>query len=236
MFALTFGIVEALTFVIATATLVAAFQDRVRAWLWRPDLRLQYIPARPDAFLTEFYHYDEQGQFRGQGKNYVFRLRVLNAGNAPARDVEVYVSEVSALIDNQWRPHQRPAQHWLRWPVLRNLNPGRLHFPVIPPGALRLIDLGFVRDPDFPSFKPTEQLPDLAPDETIFVLAVEPQYLHRGHLFSRGRYRLRLEVAAANHAPRHFYVVMDHSGRWTTDEARMLQQETVIHPPHLATD
>ena len=94
------------TGVIAVATAAGMFQDQIRAWIWRPKVRLTIELAPPDCHKTSWYiHPADLGE---TAPCYYYRFRITNIGNAAAREVEVFARELKRRDSSQeWRPVER---------------------------------------------------------------------------------------------------------------------------------
>lgn len=76
---------------VVVALLLAIFHEHLRALCWHPALELLYEHQPPDSHLTTLTN----RQTGVQAACYYFRIRVRNGGNARAKNVEVFVEEVS---------------------------------------------------------------------------------------------------------------------------------------------
>ncbi len=213
------------TYAIAVATLAAVFQQEIRSWFRHPTLSLAIEPSPPDCHKTSAY-----GPNNTLIPCYYYRVRIWNRGRAPARDVEVTVTNAERRAGKQWEPFPAFHAQWLQWAGLRNVPTAvALTLPMIPRGAFRYCDLGKVRMPGHViADHPLEEQAGLAGSQTIFFLDVFPLYLRMGHVFPQGRYRFTLQISASNATPKDFTVTLNNSGNWYDDEARMLKDGVTI--------
>ena len=92
------------------------------------------------------------------------------------------------------------------------------------------MDLAYLHAPKSRAFFAGESRDDVPPDHTLLHLDVAVSFLRAGHLLGPGRYKLTLEVAAANVAPRVFEVEITHSGDWYPIEDVMRTRGVTIGP------
>lgn len=228
---------EAAAWATAVGTLllaiVAVFQDKIRSWLTRPQLKLEIQPSPPDCMKTIFRSvsptYNNMGQRLGEMSTnipcYYFRLRVTNTGNCEAREVEVFAKDLKRFKGPKWETVGRFAPMNLLWSNVR-----KPFLPILSPNIPRHCDVAHVVHPD--NRKHVHRaLPDVEAPPGFFhlegqepcVLALdlefEPNSL--GHLLGPGFYQLSLVLAAANFPPREYLLEIHITGDWFDDEARM---------------
>lgn len=194
---------------------VAIFQETIRGWFYHPAFRVSVKTAPPDCVAVPFY---SNGALIS---NAVYiRLWVENAGNATARNVEVYAHELRRRrADGQFERVAAFPPMNLKWS-----NVGSIYFPSIAPEMGKHCDVGHITDPvhrqilheDAPALGLTVQQSSLA-----FDLMVAPN--HRGHIVGPGEYQLDVLIAADNVRPKKGLVAINLRGPWYADETTMLR-------------
>jgi hypothetical protein len=151
-------------------------------------------------------------------------MRVENAGNVAAREVEVYATNVEKrTTSGEWQRVERFIPQYLTWSLVGVV------LPILPPKASRHCDVGHIIHPKYRrNFHVVENDEKVGDDETILSLDVLPKALRRGHLLPKGEYRITLEVAASNAKPRTVVLYAHNPGVWHEDEATMLSDGTTI--------
>lgn len=210
-----------LTYVIAAATALALFQDWFRSLFWYPELQMSIAAEPPDSHRTYRYaSVPTTPEITFLDPCYYYRLKVRNIGNAAAREVEVYATQVKQWTDSGWSDFTQFIPQYLSWSLLR----GTTSLPIIPPKASRYCDLGHVLNPveraNVDVYENDSKLPH---NETILSLDVSVKALRRGHLLPKGKYKIHLEVTASNAEPRTCIVTAINPGVWHDDEATMLR-------------
>jgi hypothetical protein len=214
------------TVVLALGTLVLAAvaiaQDTVRGWFYKPTLDVSIKTQPPDCVAVPITRQD--GTFIAD--SYYLRLWIQNTGNTPAKNVEVYASELlRRRADNiTWdRVDGFPPMN-LRWS-----NVHVIYFPIIVAGMGKHCDLGHIADParrNHPDLREENPRLNLTNQETslAFDLIAAPNY--KGHIIGPGNYQLKLLIAAENSRQLiENTVAISFTGRWNTDETRMLRDE-----------
>lgn len=209
------------TWLVAIGTLilaaVAVFQETIRSWFYRPSFRVTCVCAPPDCVWVPI-HDPDTGAFVAHA--IYLRLWIENAGNATARNVEVYAKELRReRADGSWERVQAFPPMNLRW-----TNLGTIYFPSITAKMGKHCDLGHIVDPprryavreENAALGLTAQHTSLA-----FDLMVAPT--HMGHIIGPGVYRLDILVAAENAVPLSRTVEITLRGPWYPDEAQMLR-------------
>jgi len=157
------------------------------------------------------------GEKRPDVSVYFFRLEVTNEGNAPARDLQLYVASARRRKqDGTYQIVDRFSPMNLLWthadkPTLPVLLPG------MPP---RYCDLGHIADPGRKE-ETGEQLPGVAPGDGVLALDLEVKATSLSYLLEPGTYRLALKLAAANHAPADYTLEIVFPGRWFDEQEKM---------------
>jgi hypothetical protein len=207
-------LVAAGTLVVAA---VAVFQESIRGWFYRPAFQVSAKTEPPDCVAVPFTQPD--GTF--VANSVYLRLWVKNAGNATAKDVEVYAKELRRKrADGTWeRVAPFPPMN-LKWANAGGL----IYFPSIAPEMGKHCDLGHIVDPErrhlLREDSPRLQL-DNRQASLAFDLMVAPN--HRGHIIGPGEYQLDILVAAENARPLACRVSISLRGPWDPDETRMLR-------------
>lgn len=196
--------------------LVAIFQDTIRSWFYSPQFRFSVRTGPPDCVAVPFSAPD--GSVVADA--IYLRIWVENIGNATARNVEVYATELRRRrADKTWeRVGAFPPMN-LKW-----ANLGTLYFPSISAGMGKHCDLAHIADPerrhllheDAPALSLTNAQSSLA-----FDLIALPN--HRGHIVGPGEYQLDILVAAENVPPKKGLVSITVRGPWFGDEATMFR-------------
>jgi len=195
------------TFVLA---FVAIFQEWLKRLFVRPNLLLNAIVSRPDCHKTKF----------AMGADvYYFRLRVENAGNDAARDLQVYLASIERQrADKQYEVVKRFIPMSLKWAILDQPTLPVL-LPRMPP---RYCDFAHVTDPQLRR-SIAEDLPGVKENSPILALNLETSPNNRGHLLEAGVYKFGLKLAASNHPVRDYTLEVDFKGIWFDDEDQMLR-------------
>jgi len=213
-------IVAAGTVVMAVVAVIAIFQDKIRAWLMRPELNASIDVAPPDCHKTVLKSFDRQGQVIDAADCYYFRLRVENSGNQRAEMVEVFAAELSKRqADGSFKRMDSFLPMNLVWSHIR-----RAFLDAISPEMEKLCDLGHIVEPAKRSRFGMEDNPQLGvpAGQTIFSFDVETKSFTMSHLIPPGTYRLVLLVAAANAKPVRKTLEIVLTGDWYDEQPRML--------------
>lgn len=154
------------------------------------------------------------------GFAYYFRLAIRNNGNAPARNVQVFLARVEKLIENKPVEVARFTPMNLTWSYIGD--PTR---KVILPKAGPIF-CGFIHvsDPASRTITPDEDLPTVPPGDAILFIDVEALPLNKANLLEPGTYRFHLVLAAENSSPRRRTVEVWCPGRWFDDQQEMFDK------------
>ena len=207
---------------------IALFQDQLREWLRRPHLTASIDMAPPDCHMITL------GIGPAAIDTFYMRIRVMNDGDVPARDVEVFAAESRIDQSGHWKPLTTFLPMNLVWSHMW-AQAGRpvIYFPMISPHMFKHCDLANIIDPARRAGH-IEENPalGLSPMQTSarFNVMVYPN--HKGEIVGPGRYQLDLVVAASNARPTRFVAEINLTGNWYANESQMLASgvSATIHP------
>jgi hypothetical protein len=192
--------------------LVAIFQEWFKRLVFRPRLRLA---ARVDRPAAEKFKWEEVDT-----DVYFFRLEVTNAGNAAAKDLQVYVASARRLRqDGQYEDVSRFSPMNLVWAYTTREPTLPLLLPGMPP---RFCDFAHISDPKKRS-QTSEALPEVGPEDAVLALELEVQPNSLGYLLEPGNYRLSLKLVASNHPPRDYTLEVRFPGKWFDQQDKMFR-------------
>jgi len=201
------------TFAVAV---VAAFQDRIRSRLFGPRLRLAGGPDySPDAGPVPLV--DTNGNKTCDGC--FVGLPIRNDGPAPAKDVEVLVSELERYHNNAFESDRKFYPLPLYW---RHYVPKRDSLERLLPGSVRHIGLGYIPS-ELPgkSVGPGFEQLNLQQGKLPFVIDSPMRPTTRSNIIRPGRYRLTLEITAANsRKPVKTVIELSFGGEWRADNTK----------------
>lgn len=198
---------------------VAAFQDKIREVVWRPRLAAAMRMEPPDCKAVPI-QIDTPAQSVKVNSIYL-RLRVINNGNAPAKNVEVYAETLDKCRrDGAWeRVMQFPPMN-LIWSDIN-----QMYFPSIAPGMGKHCDIAAIPEPAgialVEADGPLKAAAVLGETRLDFCLISKPN--HRGNTVGPGQYRLTICLAAENAKPVRRRLLIQLGGKWDERESEMLK-------------
>ncbi len=198
---------------------IAVFQDRLRAWAGSPKLTLYTKTEPPHCCPVRWTN--PEGVIIADGIS--VRLLVKNTGRSFAKNVEVYVDEVSTRTpDGSWISIETFPPMNLLWTDI----PRGLYFPGISPGMGKHCSLGHITNPQHRRMIPADENPTLglSPGQTSFVFDLIAEPNQRSHVVGPGRYKIRLILAAENARPIRYDIELNVTGSWFDDLGTMLRQ------------
>lgn len=211
--------------------IVAAFQDRIRARLMRPEFKASITVEPPDSHKTILRIINKYEPATGappsfrvvhEAECYYFKLRVENSGNQRAEKVEVFAAGLSSRdADDVFRPVHDFMPLNLRWS-----NVHTTYLDAISPEMWKFCDLGHIINPDKREPFEAENNPELGlpPEKTFLSLDLEVKPNNLLHLIAPGVYRIDLMIGAANSKPIRKTFEINHTGDWFDDETKMLKE------------
>jgi len=203
---------------VVVALTIAIFHEHLRSLFWHPILVIECVNEPPDSHRTTLAN-PNTGQ---EVPCYYFRVRIRNAGNAPARMVEVFVRRVEhQRADGEFELRKEFLPLNLLWSHI-----GTVYYETIPPKVDKHCDLGHVVQPDKRGVFPAERHPLLPaePDKTLFCLDLVVRPNTGSFLLPPGMYRLELVAAASNARIVSRIIELNLTGKWFHDETRMLRE------------
>lgn len=194
---------------IVVALLIALFQDRIREWWNRAELKINISMTPPDCHKIELC--DQKGNF---SKNCIYlRARVTNIGRKPAENTEVMISRL-------WKIDELGNEKILETFLPMNLawSHYRTSSMRIPAGVFRHCDIGDIR-----RYSTETQM--------RFDIIVQP-YQVEGfkypNIVSAGKYRFELITSADNTISKQSLWELEFNGIWTENEKEMLEKHIHI--------
>jgi hypothetical protein len=176
------GLVAAGTLVLAA---VAVFQETIRAWFYRPVLKVSIRTEPPDCVAVPFT--SQNGVLIADAV--YLRLWIENTGNAPAKNAEVYATGLCRQrADGEWEAVKAFPPMNLRWANQVGRTPlDTIYCPNIVPDMGKHCDPGHIVEPSRRSLL-NEDNPRLALTESqtslAFDLMAAPN--HKGHIVGPG--------------------------------------------------
>lgn len=211
-------LVAGFTFLLAV---VAAFQSRIRARLWHPNLDVIRISGPPDSHKTRLTSRDPDGP---SADCYYFLFRVENSGNYRAEQVEVFAASLSRIkADGSYEPVSSFLPMNLLWSW-----GAKPYLDALSPEMYGHCNLGHIVDPakrhHFRGEDPPRRTVDEAIPDSKALLHLDVQFPSNTfcHLLQPGTYRLELRIASAATKPILRTIEINFTGEWYDDETRML--------------
>lgn len=200
---------------------VAVFQETIRSWFYRPQFKVTTSTEPPHCVSVPVT--DNVGTFLGD--RVYLRVWVENTGNAAAKNVEVYASELRYLrADHKWERIKSFPSMNLKWADI-----GFLFWPLIAPKVGKHCDVVHITDPA-KRLRLGEDAPRLLLDpktsNMVFDLITAPN--HKSHIVGPGEYQLDIIVSAENALPHRATLQIALDGRWDVNETIMLRDHAGI--------
>jgi hypothetical protein len=206
--------------------LYAIFQERFRAWLSHPSLRVTVSTSAPYAQKTLI----SSGEHTAQC--YYFRLKVENAGNLEADGVEILAAD---LLEEDGQGHFKKSTRFL--PMHLVWSHDRRISQHISTGMFRFCDLGHIIDPaerhhflgeDFIITYASLFFGHEIAEEVVLSLDTEVKPLTTTHLLPAGNYKLKLLVGAKGIKPQRLEVAINLGRSWIVNQDQMLSEGITI--------
>lgn len=205
-----------------TLAIVAIWQDKIRAWVSKPELDIDVEMSPRDCHKTFITKRQSPLRLSENGTDcYYLRIRVKNEGNRRAEMVEVFVADLlKKQADGTFKRVESFMPMDLLWSHIR-----KPFFDIISPGMEKHCDVGHIIDPaknaEFGYKKdPGEDIQD----KTWLSLDLEVKPNTMSHLLEPGIYRLTLLIASSNTKPIEKTLEINHTGEWFSDETKMLSE------------
>lgn len=209
------------TFLLFVATfllaLVALFQDRLRTLVFSPKLDLEPGPFYPD--------YDKipiTNKRSGQEltKACYLGIRVRNAGPSSAEKVEIFVAKLQRKSNGVFR--EVPGFYPLNL-IWRHYDPPVVFLERLLPNTARDCTLGRITNPEGKQKVGDDHpLLDLPADRSPFRLELSTRPNTRSDLLAPGKYRLILEIGAANaRRVKKRTIELEFTGEWLSETMKM---------------
>ena len=200
---------------------VAIFQETIRGWFYRPTFSVTTSTEPPHCVSVPVAN-----ALGPLGDLIYLRVWIENTGNAEARNVEVYASELRRLraVGSWERVEAFPIMN-LRW---ANAG-GTMYWPIIVPGMGKHCDVAHITDPARrAALREDSPKLSLGADKASMAFDLIAAPNHKGHIVGPGQYQLDILVAAENAMPVMKTLQISLDGKWDPDEATMLRDHVGI--------
>jgi hypothetical protein len=203
---------------------IAAFQDKIRAKIWSPQLDCDIELNPPDCHRTilrinlptnvsEVY-------------SFFYRFKIWNKGKISAKNVEVIITELLKKEGNKYKIVESFSPDNLLWSTT-----GDIYAPYISPETFKHINLGHIHDPKVRANLSGENNPKLpvSNEEAIFSFDVHFKSNILYYLIAPGEYKIELKVGCENAKTITKKYSINFTGKWIEDESRMLNESLKIN-------
>ena len=198
-----------------------------RSKLIRPELNVEIQMAPPDCLKSPKSTRPisqttvENNEEVVVADSYLLRFRVINEGKQMAENIEVFASNLAKLqADGSYKPVSSFLPMHLKW-----ANHTDLFMPMISPGMFRYCDLGHIIDPEKRGAFVGEagHRPSVTPGQTVLSFDTIDRPYTLSYLQPPGKYQLTILISASNSTPQKRILEINLTGRWFSEEARMLE-------------
>lgn len=209
------------TFLLA---IVAIFQDKIRSYIWCPNLRCEIEQSPPDCHRAimrsgnrEFY-------------SYYFRFKIWNDGKISAKNVEVLITDILKKEGGLFRRIESFSPDNLKWSTLFDSVNGRAipkrYCDYISPNTFKHCNLGHIFDPESRALVSGENNPALPAEENESIFCFDVHFMSTilYYLVEPGEYEIHIKVGCENAKTISKRYMMKVSGKWFQDETRMLNE------------
>ena len=206
------------------AVLVALFKDEFLRWRRKPELRVSIALASPDCHKTTLNYVVQKTALTCRAADcYYLRIWVENVGKTRAERLQVFAAK---LLKRHADGSFKEVKDFLPMNLLWTHGQGGKSGPEIfaegiSPQMGKHCDLGHIVDPKHRKDVVGNDLPTVAPDDTVLALVLEVKPNTLSHLVPPGVYRLELRVAAANCSPVNHTLEITITGKWFPEQTRM---------------
>lgn len=175
--------------------IVGIFQDRIRSWFRKPNLKISIKVEPPDCHMIPLTK-KETGEVIDDV--YYLRFRINNSGNQEARDVQVIVTELYEFNNRECVRVDSFLPLNLVWSHTHEMSmENRMIMKTIPEDVFRHCDLGYLthshwKDHLLSAYPLKKRADVILKMDTI----VEPNT--GSHIIFPGKYRLTVYVSASN--------------------------------------
>jgi hypothetical protein len=214
----------ATTVAVIGALIIAIFQDRMRAWVMRPELDASVDTKSPDCLKIDYGIWASPGKLLAVGNSYYLRIKVENKGKMAAESVEVFADRLLRLhADGSFQEVKTFLPMNLKW---ANIDEAVL--PVLHPHhTYRHCNVAHIIKPEhrsrFSVQAEDKQFPDVPPEKTILSFDTSVKAHTMSHLAPPGKYHLVVVLSAANAEPVEKTLEINLTGDWYDSEPKMFE-------------
>jgi hypothetical protein len=239
--------------VLAIGTLALAtsaiFQDRIRAWVWKPKLNLEMHIWTPDCQKVPVkVTYTRSNSFTKEKftetdftEAYYIRLKVYNHGDISAEKVQVFISHLNKKDKSgkfKYTYVKEFSQQNLIWNTFGEGLVIKYIWDYIPPKTFQYINLGVIYKPNELRDKAINESFTInnlnkfgkdANKETFFSIQQYAKSYNQEHLLIKDEYKFMLTIAASNiKKTKNSFIELKFNGEWSDDINEMLHKNLKI--------
>lgn len=205
---------------------VALFKESILQFIFKPNIDIIFDLSSSDCYQNELQQ-EEKGKAINTINFFKYRLRIINKGTRPAKNVEVIIQDIMKKKGGKFYLIDSFLSDNLNWNSF-SLGPNteaKTYYDFIFPNTFKHCELGHILDPKKRYLIPSEnnsKLPIQVKDETIFSFNVARRYNNLYYLVAPGIYRIKVLVAGENFKSLKKEYEIEITGKWFEDEERML--------------
>lgn len=197
--------------------IVGVFQDWIRSWFKKPNLKVSIKLEPPDCHKIAMTN-PQTGQYTCH--SYYFRFRIENTGNYQMEGAEAMVTELYKKSNSKYKKVQNFLPLNLVWAHYHNVT-----MPRIQPQLFKHLDFGHIIQANFAnlSYFGIQGNPKIV---FLLDLAVIPNT--GSHILLPGDYKIKVVFAADNFKPQEKIYDLVIKDKWNDNEEEMLTQDISI--------
>ena len=205
---------------------VALFKDSIWRLILKPTIDVKFDLSLSDCYQNELQQVEKEKTI-DTINFFKYRLRIINKGTRPAKNVEVIIQDITKKKGRNFYRIDSFLSDNLNWNSF-SLGPNteaKIYYDFIFPNTFKHCELGHILDPEKRHLIPSEnilKLPIQVNDETIFSFNVARRYNNLFYLVTPGTYRVKVLVAGENFKSIKKEYEIEITGKWFEDEGRML--------------
>lgn len=197
---------------------IAIFQNWIRSWFRKPELKITIRKEPPDCHKAVFRN-PQTGAFISD--SYYMRFKIENVGNYQMEQVEVMAVEIEQKdSDDQYKKKKDFLPMNLVWSYYRFAT-----MSVIQPKLFKHCDLGHIIKSEKAEL---EKFGKTRVSNVVFRLDVAKPTFIGSHILEPGNYKIKIKIAANNLKPKTTIYNLAFKDEWLDDEKDMFTRNISI--------